>query len=84
MSARDSLNINTRDFQMENGKHMDLTNRNQEHWASSEPSMPGPGYSNTPKKQDTDLKSYLRMVAEVLRGALITHLKKYRRKLLNR
>ena len=47
---------------MENGKHMDLTNRNQEHWASSEPSMPGPGYSNTPKKQDTDLKSYLIMV----------------------
>jgi hypothetical protein len=69
---------------MAKGKYKDLTNRNQEHWASSEPSMPGPGYFNTLKKQDTDLKSYLRMVTEVLRGALITHLKKYRRTLLNR
>jgi hypothetical protein len=43
------LNINTRDFQMAKGKCKNLTNRNQEHWASSEPSTPNtanPGYTN--------------------------------------
>jgi hypothetical protein len=52
---------------MSKGKHKNLTNRNQEHWASSEPSMPttmSPGYPNTPEKQDTDLKSYLVIVVE--------------------
>jgi hypothetical protein len=52
--TRDSLNINTRDFQMVKGKHKNLTNRNQEHWASSEPSMPtktGPGYPTHPKSK---------------------------------
>jgi hypothetical protein len=38
--ARNSLNINTRDYQMVKGKHNNHTNRNQEHWASSEASMP--------------------------------------------
>jgi hypothetical protein len=28
------LEINTKDYQMEKGKHKDLTDRNQEHWAS--------------------------------------------------
>jgi hypothetical protein len=57
--ARDSLNINTRDYQMAKGNCKNLTNRNQEHWASSEPSMlttASPGYPNTPEKQDLDLK----------------------------
>jgi chromosome segregation ATPase len=52
---------------MAKGKCKNLTNRNQEHWASSEPSTPtttSPGYPNTPEKQDTDLKSYLMMVVE--------------------
>jgi hypothetical protein len=52
---------------MEKGKHKNLTNRNQEHWASSECSKPntkGPGYPNRPTKQDVDLKSYLMMVVE--------------------
>jgi hypothetical protein len=72
---------------MAKGKCKNLTNSNQEHWASSEPSTPttvSPGYPNKPEKQDTDLKSYLMMVVEDLRRALITHLKKYRRTLLNR
>ena len=48
-------------------KHKNLTNRNQEHWESSEPSMPttvSPGYPNTPEKQDSDLKSYLMLLVE--------------------
>ena len=52
---------------MVKGKHKNLTNRNQDHLESSEPSMPttgSPGYPNTPKKQDSDLKSYLMMLIE--------------------
>jgi chromosome segregation ATPase len=52
---------------MAKGKHKNLINRNQDHSASSEPSMPttvSPGYPNTPKKQDSDLKSYLMMLVE--------------------
>jgi hypothetical protein len=47
------LNINTRDFHMAKGKRKNLTNRKQEHWASSEPSTPtttSPRYPSTPKK----------------------------------
>jgi hypothetical protein len=49
------------------GKHKELTNRNQDHWASSEPSMPttiSPGYPNTTEKQESNLKSYLMIVVE--------------------
>jgi hypothetical protein len=49
------------------GKHKNFTNRNQDYWASSEPSIPttaSPGYPNTPKKQDLDLKSYLMKVVK--------------------
>jgi hypothetical protein len=52
---------------MAKGKHKNPTNRNQEHWASSEPSTPNtasPGFPNTPRKQDLDLKLYLVMVVE--------------------
>jgi hypothetical protein len=65
-------------------KHKNLTNRNQEHSALSEPSMPtiaSYGYPNTPEKQYSDLKSYL--MIKILRRVLIIHLKKYRRTLLN-
>ena len=63
---------------MVKGKRKNLTNRNQEHWASSEPSTPttaSPGCPNTSEKQDADLNSYLMIVVENLRRALITHLK---------
>ena len=52
---------------MAKGKYKKLTNRNQDRPASSEPSTPttvSPGYLNTPKKQDSDLKSYLMMLLE--------------------
>ena len=52
---------------MVKGKRKNLTNRNQDYLASSEPSTPttaSPGYPNTPEKQDLDLKSYLMMLVE--------------------
>ena len=62
---------------MVKGKHKNLTNRNQEHWASSEPSTPitSPGYPNTPEKQDVDLKSYLMMVVEDFKKGINNSLK---------
>jgi hypothetical protein len=50
---------------MAKGKHKNLTNRNQDHSASSEHSTPttaSPGYPNTCKKQNSDLKSHLKML----------------------
>jgi hypothetical protein len=44
-----------------------LTNRNQDHSPSSEPSTPtsaSPGYTNTTKNIDTDLKVYLIMMVK--------------------
>jgi hypothetical protein len=49
------------------GKHKNLTNRNQDHSPSSEPSSPtspSPGHPNTPGKLDPDLKAYLMMMVE--------------------
>ena len=63
---------------MAKGKCKNLTNRNQEHWASSEPSTPttvSPGYPNTPEKQDVDLKSYLMMVVEDFKKGINNSLK---------
>jgi chromosome segregation ATPase len=48
-------------------KNKKLTNRNQGYLASSEPSSPtiaSLGYTNTPEKQDLDLKSHLMMMIE--------------------
>jgi hypothetical protein len=52
---------------MAKGKLKNLTKRNQDHSASSEPSTPAtmsPGFPNTPEKQDSYLKSYLMMLVE--------------------
>jgi hypothetical protein len=52
---------------MVKGKHNNLTNRNQDHSPSSEPSTPtspNPGHPNTPEKLDPDLKAYLMMMVE--------------------
>jgi hypothetical protein len=52
---------------MVKGKHKNLTNRNKEHSAASEPSTPkkaSPGYPKIPEKKDSDLKSYLMMLVE--------------------
>uniref|UniRef100_A0A8C6G7V4 Uncharacterized protein n=1 Tax=Mus spicilegus TaxID=10103 RepID=A0A8C6G7V4_MUSSI len=60
---------NTRDNQVKKGKgkNKNISNRNQDYLASSEPSSPAtasPEYPNTPEKQDSDLKSHLMMVIE--------------------
>ena len=52
---------------MVRGKGKNISNRNQDYLASSEPSSPttaNPGYPNTPEKQDYDLKSHLMMMVE--------------------
>ena len=51
---------------MSRGKYKNLTKRNQDYLALSEPSTPttSPGYPNTMEKQDLDLKSYLMMLIE--------------------
>ena len=52
---------------MAKGRHKNLTNRNQDHSPSSEPSTSAsasPGYPNTPEKLDPDLKAYLMMMVE--------------------
>jgi hypothetical protein len=61
---------------MAKGKGKNLTNRNQDHLALSEHSTPttaSPGYPNTPKKQDLDLKSYLMMLVEDFKKGIKTH-----------
>jgi hypothetical protein len=52
---------------MAKGKHNNLTNRNQDYFASSEPSTPttaSPRYPNILEKQDSYLKLYLMMLVE--------------------
>jgi wobble nucleotide-excising tRNase len=52
---------------METGKRKNLTNRNQDHSPSSEPSTPTsatPGHPNTHEKLEPDLKVYLMMMVE--------------------
>ena len=52
---------------MAKGRCKNLTNRNQDHSPSSEPSTAtsaSPGYLNRPKNLDPDLKAYLMMMVE--------------------
>jgi hypothetical protein len=52
---------------MAKGIHKNLTNKNQYHSPSSEPSSPtsaSPGHPNTPENLDLDLKAYLMMMVE--------------------
>ena len=63
---------------MVKGNHRNLTNRNQDYLASSEPSSPttaSPRYPNTPEKQDVDLKSYLMMLIEDFKKVINNPLK---------
>jgi hypothetical protein len=55
---------NTRDYHKAKGKHKNLTNRNQEHLAHPVCSPQRPGYPIKPKKQDSDLRTYLIMLVE--------------------
>ena len=72
---------------MAKGKHKNLTNRNQDHSPSSEPSTPtsvSPGNPNKPEKLDPDLKAYLMMMVEDIKKDFSNSLKEIRRTLLNR
>jgi hypothetical protein len=63
---------------MAKGKCKNLINRNQDHSALSELSIPttaSPGYPNTPEKQDLDLKSYLMMLVEDFKKGINNSLK---------
>jgi hypothetical protein len=63
---------------MVKGKLKNLTNRNQDHSSSPEPStptLPSPGHPNTPEKLDLDLKEYLMMVVEDIKKDLNNSLK---------
>jgi hypothetical protein len=63
---------------MAKGKWKTLTNRNQDHLASSEPSTPTTasfGYPNTQEKQESDLKSYLMMLLEDFKKVINNSLK---------
>jgi hypothetical protein len=63
---------------MAKGKLKNHTNRNQDHPASSEHSMPttaSPGYPNTPEKQDSDLKSYLMMLVQDFKKGINSSIK---------
>jgi hypothetical protein len=63
---------------MVKGKYKNLTNRNQDHSASSEPSTqtsPSPGHPNTPENLDLDLKAYLMMMVEDIKKDVNNSLK---------
>jgi chromosome segregation ATPase len=68
---------------MAKGKCKNLTYRNQDSSPSSEPSTPtsaSPGYPNTPKKQDSHLKSYLMMLVEDFKKGINKSLKEIQMK----
>jgi hypothetical protein len=59
-------------------KCKNLTNRNQDYSASLEPGTPttaSPGNPSTPKKQDSDLKSYFIMLIEDFKKGINNSLK---------
>jgi hypothetical protein len=63
---------------MAKGRHKILTNRNQDHSPSSEPSTPtsaSPGQPNTPENLDPDLKAYLMMMVEDIKKVFNKSLK---------
>jgi hypothetical protein len=72
---------------MAGDKHKNISNRNQGCLAPSEPNSPtitSPGYTITPEKQDSDLKSLLTMMTEDFKKDINNSLKEYRRTQVNR
>jgi hypothetical protein len=68
---------------MMKGKCKNLSNRNQDHSASSVPSThtaASPGYHNTPEKQDLDLKSYLMTLVKDFKKGVNNSLKEIQEK----
>ena len=77
-NQRKLLTTNSRDYQMVKGKCKNVINRNQDHSLSSEPSTPTSaslGYTSTPEKQYSDLKSYLMMLEEDFKKGINNSLK---------
>jgi hypothetical protein len=71
---------------MSRGKGKNISNRNQGYLASSETNLPttgSPGYSNTLKKQDSDLKLHLMMMIGDFKKDINNSLKKYRKTQVN-
>ena len=63
---------------MAKGKCKNLTNRKQDHSASSEPSTPitmSPGYTQDTEKQDSDLRLYLMMLVQDFKKYINSSLK---------
>jgi hypothetical protein len=63
---------------MAKDRHKNLTNKNQDHSPSSEPSTPtsaSPGHPNTPENLDPDLKAYLMMMVEDIKKVFNNSLK---------
>jgi uncharacterized protein YdaL len=63
---------------MVKGRLKNLTNRNQDHSPSSEPSTPNsasPGHPKTPENLDPDLKAYLMMMVEDIKKVFNNSLK---------
>ena len=70
--------VNTRDNQVERGKDKNISNRSQYNFAPSEPSSPtkaSPGYSKTPEKKDSAIKSYLIKMIEAFKEDINNSLK---------
>jgi hypothetical protein len=70
---------NARDYKMVKGRCKNLTKRNQDYLASSEPSTPNTArqHTNTLEKQDLDLKSYLMMLVEDFKKDINKSLKEF-------
>jgi hypothetical protein len=69
---------------MAKGRRKNLTNRNQDHSPSLEPSTPtsaSPGHPNT-ENLDPDIRAYLMMMVEDIKKVFNNSLKKFRRTLL--
>jgi hypothetical protein len=63
---------------MAGSKHKNISNRNQDYLASSEPNSPTivrPGYTITLEKKDSDLKSLLMMMIEYFKKDINNSLK---------
>jgi hypothetical protein len=87
LQSETTRQVNTTNNQMVRGKHRNISNRNQ--WNStptqlSSTTTASPGYPNTPEKQDSDLKSYLMKMIEVIKEDINNSLKEIQEPQVNR
>ena len=72
---------------MAEGEYKNISNRSQCCLVPLEPNSPttaSPGYPNTPEKQDSDLKSYLMKMIEVIKEDINNSLKEIQEPQVNR